>query len=244
MKKMKPWVKMTIGFTIMFAVIGFVVAWDLFIKDEIDSVEVVVAAKDIPLKETITKDMLGVEKRNKGTVVKGTVLAKDMNKIIGQSPKSSILSNSIMSTEEIDYDNLVPNPDKGEAIRPIPQEWIYAKPGSLRRKDRIDIYLWPIEQKNELVKKAKGKNAPVVSPVLSEMDPDTKDGKKALLQNVPVLYAKDNSNKEVVNTEGNPEDRLNGSAIISELEVNLNQDDFDSLIQVAKAGYKLYITYN
>ncbi|MGG1573924.1 SAF domain-containing protein [Fictibacillus sp. NRS-1165] len=47
------------------------IASDLFIKDEIDSLEVVVAAKDIPLKETITKDMIGVERRNKGAVVEG-----------------------------------------------------------------------------------------------------------------------------------------------------------------------------
>jgi hypothetical protein len=61
---------------------------------------------------------------------------------------------------------------------------------------------------------------------------------------VPVIYAKDGSNKEVVTQDGQT-NRLNGSADINELELLLNEDDFKTLADaVMKDGKRLYITYN
>ena len=63
------------------------------------------------------------------------------------------------------------------------------------------------------------------------------------------MYAKDSSNKEVVtDTETKPKEeneRLNATGNISDLEVILNQEDFDKLMSaVIEQKNKLYITYN
>ncbi|MFP3490991.1 hypothetical protein R0K20_25750, partial [Staphylococcus sp. SIMBA_130] len=64
-----------------------------------------------------------------------------------------------------------------------------------------------------------------------------------------VVYAKDSSNKEVVtDTKTKPKEenvRLNATGNISDLEVILNQEDFDKLMSaVIEQKNKLYITYN
>ncbi|MGE6755941.1 hypothetical protein ACQKFO_21305 [Rossellomorea sp. NPDC071047] len=238
---MKPGWKIFLGIFLSLSTMAFVVVYDLYIKDRIDSVEVVVvkAGEEIKKKDLIDRSKVTVERRPKQDLIEGAILKEEMNEIYASSAAQNIVSNSMISKKMIDYDRMIPDESEGEAIRPITGDMIQAQPGSLRRKDSIDIYL---------VKKGteRANSANVASSADKKL---TKEEfvNGPLLKDVRVVYVKDSSNKEVMN--GNPEkikdERLDGSGKISDLEVILNEEDFQKLMdKVVKEGYLLYITYN
>lgn len=126
-------------------VIGFMILWDLVIKPSIESVEVVVVKPSVVIHkyDDISQEHLTISKRNRETLVEGYVKPEDMNILIGQQASQDLVGNQLVSTRYVDFENSEPNPEIGESIRPIPNQWIYALPATLRRKDRIDVYLVP-----------------------------------------------------------------------------------------------------
>lgn len=248
---MKPGVKIALGVFTSIATAGFIFVYDFYLKDRIDSTEVVVvkAGEEILKSEIIYEDKLVIERRAKDSLVKGVVLAGDLDSIIGHDAKQTIVGNSMISTKMIDFDKVVPDATKGEAIRPIPKEMIFAQPGSLRRKDLISIYLIYPDGTTNLIE-----NGPSVvnSDSTSEKDeqgesktnnPTVKT--KPFLNGIKVVYVKDSGNKEVMSAEENKgNDRLNATSVISDLEVIMNEEDFSNLMnEVLGKGAKLYITY-
>ena len=239
----KPSVKITLGLMTALCTIAFIFVYDMFLRDRIDSVEVVVvkANEEIQKSEKITADKITTERRPKDTLISNVVLAKDINSIIGIDTSQLIDGNSMISGNMLDVEEIVPNKERGEAIRPITKDMIYAQPGSLRRKDTVDIYLVNKDGSTNMTtdgsSSKNSKNSEVASTSATPF-----------LQDVKVVYVKDSGNKEVVSAtseENTDEDqRLNATSTISDLEVILNDDDFKSLMdQVLGKGAKLYITY-
>ncbi|MGG4409401.1 hypothetical protein ABER75_11775 [Niallia taxi] len=238
----RPSVKITLGLMTALCTIAFIFVYDMFLRDRIDSVEVVVvkANEEIQKSEKITADKITTERRPKETLISNVVLAKDINSIIGIDSSQLIDGNSMISGNMLDVEEIVPNKEEGEAIRPITKDMIYAQPGSLRRKDTVDIYLVSKDGSNSMQengsssKKSKGSEAASTSAT-------------PFLEDVKVVYVKDSGNKEVVSatTEETTEDqRLNATSTISDLEVILNDEDFTMLMdQVLGNEAKLYITY-
>jgi len=228
---MKPGVKIGIGIMVSFLTIGFIFFYDFYLKERIDSEEVVVvkAGTTIPKTERIDKKHLMIERRPKSSLLEDVVLAKDIDKIIGNDTKHELVGNQMISMSMIDFDDLVPDTEFGEAIRPITGEWIYAQPGSLRRKDRIDIYLVhpdgttnltqngpsqviSTEEGEEVATEGEGAEETTdtentASNENTEVDENTvetqknaKIERKPFLKGVRVVYVKDSSNKEVVSS--------------------------------------------
>lgn len=152
---MKSWLKITSGLLLSLLIIIFIIVWDTIIVKKIDSVAVVVikTGEIIERNEVITDDKLIIEDRDKATLIEGVVYAKDKDKIIGYETNQQLFGNSIMSERYVDYDSLTPDAEKGEAIRPIPNEWIYASPSTIRRKDYIDFYLFTPDGMNQFSSK-------------------------------------------------------------------------------------------
>ncbi|MFC0273779.1 hypothetical protein ACFFIX_20540 [Metabacillus herbersteinensis] len=252
---MKPRTKITLGILTALTVMLFIPIYDLFIKDKIDSIEVVVVkpGKTIEKNEEITEAKLAVERRQKQSLIGDVIYAKEISEILGREASQVMVSNSMVSKKMIDYDLIVPNESEGEAIRPIVSDMIFAKPGSLRRKDTIDIYLiskdlignYTDTQATDSPSSAapnevSSKQKPKVSPSML---------KEPLLKNVKVVYAKDSSNREVTNDSEedakNKNERLNATGNISDLEIILNEEDFQRLMnEVIQNENKMYITYN
>jgi len=140
---MKIKTKLILGILSAVICMSFIVVWDLIIKENIESTQVVVVKPGIVIQkhDVIQRDDLLVEKRNRATIIEGYVQADELKKIIGKQAAQTLVGNQIISHRYIDIDEFIPNPEKGEAIRPIPNQWIYALPATLRRKDTIDIYL-------------------------------------------------------------------------------------------------------
>jgi hypothetical protein len=252
---MKPGVKIGLGIFTSLATIGFIFFYDSYIKDRIDSTEVVVvkAGEEILKSEQITEDKLIIERRPKEALISNVVFAKDFDKIIGQDAQQDIVGNSMISSKMIDFEHMIPDSTKGEAIRPITKNMIYAQPGSLRRKDVIDLYLINKDGSTNLQE-----NGPeTVTSTDKTTDENSSNGgesttkqnimeKKPFLKGVKVVYVKDSGNKEVVSpSDSNVADkRLNATSTISDLEVILNEEDFTKLMgEVLGNGAKLYITY-
>ncbi|QAS54819.1 SAF domain-containing protein [Halobacillus litoralis] len=247
---MKPRTKIILGIFTSLLLLALIPTYDIFLKDKIDSTAVVVVKADTEIKtnQTIEPEMLSIERRRKQDLVDDVVLADEINDITGKEAAELLVSNSMVSKKMIDYEQMLPNPDEKEAIRPIVSDMIYAKPGSLRRKDNIDIYTI---------------SGDVTDKRMAETSEDTEDNevssedvKKAekealktpLLTNVRVVYVKDSANNEVTGEDGKvvaKGERLNATGNISDLEVILNEEDFNKLMKaVIEDNQKLYITYN
>ncbi|MFC0476042.1 hypothetical protein ACFFHF_12420 [Robertmurraya beringensis] len=262
---MKPAVKIGSGIFLSLATIGLIFTYDFYIKERIDSEEVVVVkpGEEIKKSERITKDKLIIERRAKDTLLKDVVFADDLKDIIGRDAKQDLIGNSMVSTKMIDYDLMVPDAAEGEAIRPITGDMIYAQPGSLRRKDIIDIYLvnpdgtasfmqsGPSVVTSETPATEEGTETSTEPSTETANHSTSTEGKQMLdtepfLKNVRVAYVKDSGNKEVVAAEGGVKDdsRLNATSQISDIELILNEEDFTRLMtEVLSKGARLYITY-
>jgi hypothetical protein len=153
---MKPRLKIILGFSIFLFTIGFIILWDTVIKVRIDSVSVAIVRPGVVIEKNtvIYEDMIMVEKRDRGSLIEGVVYEEEIEGIIGYETKQQLYGNSIISKRYIDFEGITPSSSKGEAIRPIPNEWIYASPSTLRRKDYIDFYLF---KSDEMIKE-QGRN--------------------------------------------------------------------------------------
>ena len=252
---MKPGLKMALGAAVSACTIGLVLVYDFYVKDKIDSVEVAVVTMgaEIDKSATITPEMVSIERREKKSLLEDVILAEEIDSIIGKEAKQDIVGNSMISAKMIDFDELVPNEKEGEAIRPLISDMIYAQPGSLRRKDNIDIYLINYTSVSPVSGPSTVNSAD--APKDEEKEDKEKDektekaaiqGLKPFLSNVKVVYVKDSGNKEVVSeVTANENERLNATSTISDIEVILNNDDFAKLMNAMISNKsKLYITYH
>lgn len=230
----------SIGISLLTIVL--VVTYDLLIKDRALSIEVVVASERIERHMQFSADNLTVERRNRDELVDGFITPSAKVDLIGKDANVTILKNQMISEVFVDYVNLTPDAEKNEAIRPIPANWIYAMPGSLRRKDVITIY--PLQERGVGVQQ----NIITVDKVMSDEEANNSTPTELasrfqpILENVPVNYVKTSSNQEVMNREDSDE-RLNASGNASDIEVNITEDELKLLFELIEQGYKLYISY-
>ncbi len=239
--------------------IAFIPIYDLYIKGKIDSVEVAVVKPGVEIAPTekITKDKITVERRRKQDLIDEVIYPDDIPSIIGYDAADLMVGNAMISSKMIDYDGLIPDESKGESIRPIVDEMIYAKPGSLRRKDTVDMYIVKGKKvdgesnssSHQVVSNHdSGNSDPINTEEMAEEEKADLGLSDPILTNVKVVYAKDSSNQEVTNTEGkstSESDRLHATGTISNLEVILNEEDFQLLMEhVVTNNDRLYITYN
>ncbi|MGS2778431.1 hypothetical protein ACVBAX_13775 [Robertmurraya sp. GLU-23] len=253
---MKPAVQIGSGIFLSLATIGLIFTYDFYIKERIDSEQVVVVkpGEEIKKSERITENKLIIERRAKDTLIKDVVYADQLKEIVGRDAKQDLLGNSMVSEKMIDYDLMVPDAAEGEAIRPITGDMIYAQPGSLRRKDIIDIYLVNPDGTASFMQSGPSQVSSEETDTTTETTDEATTSNeekqimntKPFLKNVRVAYVKDSGNKEVVAAEEGTktDNRLNATSQISDIELILNEEDFTKLMtEVLTKGSKLYITY-
>lgn len=140
---MKTNTKLFLGVFTALAVIAFIIVWDLVIRENIESEEVLIIKPGVTVHpyDIIRSDDVMVEKRNRATFIEGYFKPEHLKDVVGKQARQLLVGNQILSKRHIDIEAFEADPTKGEAIRPIPNQWIYAIPNTVRRKDRIDIYL-------------------------------------------------------------------------------------------------------
>lgn len=247
----KAKIGLSVGIFVLIA--GGIVSYDAFLKDKINTEEVVVVKQGVTVKESQTLDnsVLAIENRPKTQVPDDAITSAQIDSIAGKTASVNVTGNSVLTKEQVDYDNLVPNKEDGEAIRPITADMLFATAGTLRRGDEVTIYALTENQWGEATHSDNEQVVTDTNDLVAKNEP--------ILKDVKVAYVRDGSNNEVQNAtqtqsesstdavsqSENSDARLNGTSTVSELEVILKEDDFQKLMtQVTGQGKKLYIVYN
>lgn len=242
-------VKVASSVFIFAASVGGLVSYDVYLKDKINTEDVLVVAQGTTISEsqTLNDKNIIVEGRPKTQIPEGAILAKDAERVIGKNASVKISGNTVITEDQVDFKDVVPNKEDGESIRPITSDMIFAVNETIRRGDNIDIYAMTEIEWGNL-----SRNNP--DEIVSG-NPNEVSNNEPILTDVKVAYVRDGSNGEVRNADGSESDneeanqessgRLYGTNTVSELELILNEEDFQKLMsQVAGHGKKLYIVYN
>lgn len=237
---LKKYIGAFLGLLILAFGVGFILFYVYYLDDKVNTSKVVVAVKEIPFKSEITTDMIELQDRKTYTIVEQAFT--DINQVVGYQSSVHIMPNTQMYEGLIDPYNVIPNAD--EEIFPIPDKWIYAKPGSLRRTFKIDFYAFK-EQENVPAFLPVQADPDVEGPIVEDFEPEELlELGEPILENVVVAYAKDSANREVIGL--NQEDiRLDASGNITNLDVVLTREKYNYLLrEYIEKGYQLIIAYD
>lgn len=137
----------------------------------------------------------------------------------------NLMDGSILTESLVDVSDLEPQKDEG--IFPIPKEAIYAINGSLRSRDKVDIYLVEDESQNS---SAPDESLPAES------------ARKVFLTGVTVNYVRTEDNNDVLDSEhGNTNNRFTSTGKVAAPELKLKKSDGELLGEYLEQGKKLWI---
>ncbi|MEK3751823.1 hypothetical protein NYE25_26965 [Paenibacillus sp. FSL E2-8871] len=144
----------------------------------------------------------------------------------------------ILTTSLVDVSDLEPLEDEG--IFPIPKEAIYAINGSLRSRDKVDIYL--VEADQEKRSESLSTDNKKEGQELIEQSPLSEPAKEVFLSGVTVNYVRTEDNNDVLDSEkGNNNNRFTSTGKVATPELKLKKSDGQQLGQFLEQGKKLWI---
>lgn len=144
----------------------------------------------------------------------------------------------ILTTSLVDVSDLEPLEDEG--IFPIPKEAIYAINGSLRSRDKVDIYL--VEADQEKRSESLSPDNKKKGQELIEQSPLSEPAKEVFLSGVTVNYVRTEDNNDVLDSEkGNNNNRFTSTGKVATPELKLKKSDGQQLGQFLEQGKKLWI---
>lgn len=222
-------------------------------SEKVDSKEVVVTTKEIPLHTVINPEDLEIKRIRLNDLVVGAV--NEMDVIVGKETQVPMGKNEQFTPDKI---NTVVKKE-GEIIFEIPSEWVLSFPKSMRRLDKVSIL--PVM---DLTKNAKADfsitsnqqsnsvQGSVNASTGIKDDPNTDLITKAkeLLKGITVAYFKDSTANEITDTlppnsnavaDSTP--RINSSNLGARLEVAVNVDQWELIKLLVQNNYKFVISY-
>lgn len=208
-------------------------AWEFYFDDRINTVSVLQATLSLPRGHKVTPSDFAPLRVKVNAVPEGAVtnidLIKNCETLIPVS-KGMIMVKDFFDKAEI-------APDNNQMITPVPDQWIYSLPGSLRRKDIVSLYEYPAG--NQL--SSHGYNE---YPLVVKRLPQTASilSGEPILKNIVVAFAKDSANQEVKPSDEKRQ-RIDATGNISKLELILTAEQFKLLETKALNGYKFIFTY-
>ncbi|WP_368502678.1 flagellar biosynthesis protein FlgA (plasmid) [Alkalihalophilus sp. As8PL] len=223
---------------------GFVLSYEFYLKDKVNTVDVVVASENISFKDEITQNSFEVASIRKDHVVEGAILASDAQVVQGQQASIDIPKGAQFYQGFLDTYNLIPNEEEGEFIAPVPNQWLFAVPGSLRRSYLADFYVVPTEIQDELQPIVISSNNSDEEP--SETNESSDRMVRDLLQDpiltdVRVASVTDNSNREVLQAQDGVTEGATG--VISHLEIVGTDEMLQTMRTYTDRGDKIYVVY-
>lgn len=148
----------------------------------------------------------------------------------------NLTNGSILTEALVDVNDLEPLQDEG--IFPIPKEAIYAINGSLRSRDKVDIYL--VEA--DVEKLSESQSSPSESDANQEQSQTSEPAKEVFLSGVTVNYVRTEDNNDVLDSEhGNNNNRFTSTGKVATPELKLKNSDGQLLVQWLEQGKKLWI---
>lgn len=230
---MKRYLNTIVSLGLILGAIGALIVWETYLDDLINTKEVLVAANTLEKNTVVGKNDIKLAKVPIEQLSEHAIT--DPNLTIGKETAFIIRKGQQIIIDALDIEGVVPNAD--QIIVPIPKEWLISVPGSLRRKDKVNIYEMPtIDLTGGLNNKASGgvEAASVNNFVTGNGRP--------IVDNIAVAYAKDPSNQEVKPTEQSKL-RIDATGTISDLELVLTDQQLNLLKNKALQGYKFILAY-
>lgn len=225
---MKQKLKGIIGIAIMFVALVVTYLWITYGQVRLESTNLLVAQKDIP-RGTLIDDVskyFKPERISLSSAVQGAIKPENANELNGRIAEQFIPANGQIVVQTFSNNSVVLNED--QFIFKLPPTWVYTIPSSIRRGDLISIY--EIDGKIE----SRLSTGEEVMTVLTE-------GRKEAIFETTVVYVKDSTNREVMDTNGN--ERLDGSSQVSAIEIICTREDTQVLEKSILNGKKLVVVY-
>ncbi len=239
---MSRYIKVFAAVLLLLTGVAFTIYWEVYAKEKIDSVEVIIASQPIGFKEQLTEENIQVVNVRRSAAVDNRFTVESYQALIGKYASVKIEKGTQLYTELIDTHDLVPDTNKGEFVAPIPNEWLFAVPGSLRRTYIADIYVIGDKEKaviDSLLKDAREENDKTDEENIEDVVVESESISEPILKNVRVSSVKDQNNQEVQNSEENQQ----ATGSVSNLEVIADEEMFETIRTYAEQGFKLYVVY-
>lgn len=230
---MRRYLNTIVSLGLILGAIGALIVWETYLDDLINTKEVLVAASTLEKNTVVGKNDIKLAKVPIEQLSEHAIT--DPNLTIGKETAFIIRKGQQIIMDALDIEGVVPNAD--QSIVPIPKEWLISVPGSLRRKDKVNIYEMPtIDLTGGLINKAPGgvEAASVNNFVTGNGRP--------IVDNIAVAYAKDPSNQEVKPAEQSKL-RIDATGTISDLELVLTDQQLNLLKNKVLQGYKFILAY-
>lgn len=166
----------------------------------------------------------------------------------------NLMDGSILTESLVDVSDLEPQQDEG--IFPIPKEAIFAINGSLRSRDKVDIYLVegdpPDKSETATPTAPNASGGPAYSTGVmhdssasssaNEAAQPAEPARQVFLSGVTVNYVRTEDNNDVLDTEnGNNNNRFTSTGKVAAPELKLKKSDGELLGQYLEQGKKLWI---
>lgn len=201
-----------IGILLILIAIGCIFIWENYGREQLLFKEVIIAKENIYKNNTIKEQDIMICKIQEGIIPKNaTHLPKE---IIGKEAKQFIPKNSIIDRRFLGNPDIVLK--RNEYVFKVPNHWIEAVPGSLRRGDKVIFY--PFSQEVGLIQER--------------------------IDSFVVAYVKDSGNREVMNVESVELERLDGTSSISSMEIIITIDQLNTLKAYLEKDYKFLVLYH
>lgn len=206
--------KRIVGIALIVVALAGMIGWETFGRDRLMTEKVLVCSRDVEKNEVITKDMLGMLKIDKRSVIVGRV--KEPEKIIGRRAANFIPKGLQLSPEFFVEADLALS--KNQKICAIPKEWIFAYPQTIRRGDTVSFYA--VNQDQEGLLPPAGSSS---------------------IMNAKVAFVKDTANREVIDVTP---DRIDASADAAAIEIIIDDERYAILKNMAESGYLFILMYS
>lgn len=220
------------------------------LSEKVDSKEVIVASRDIPLHTIITMEDIMVKRIRYGHLVSGAI--SDVDEVVGREAQTQIVHNEQLNPAKLNSAVKL----EGEMIVEVPVEWGLSFPKSLRRLDKLSFLpvlqtaLQPTLQNNQ-TSQTSDEQAHSTEDAGGALNQDTRSNEllekaETLLKHITVAYFKDNSANEVVDSLDNNQDsspRLRSSNLGARLEVAMSEEQWVLFRELRLKQYKFVISY-
>jgi hypothetical protein len=231
-------------FAILILIIGFggLLGYDLYFKPYVLSQTVVkikveggeflpknyeLKASDLYLDSVQTKDIPS------GVITEIAQVEKKITNV-------NLTNGSILTASLVDVSDLEPQKDEG--IFPIPKEAIYAINGSLRSRDKVDIYLVDSDKDKQRGSFSPNTVKDESQEQVTEQSQISEPVKEVFLSGVTVNYVRTEDNNDVLDSEnGNNNNRFTSTGKVATPELKLKKSDGERLGQFLEQGKKLWI---
>lgn len=217
-----------LGVGLLILSIAGLFVWEAYGREALLYADVLVLKEDVKANTEITRQMFGIRKIDKISLIVDSVQSPDT--LIGR--RSAVFIPKGMPL----YDGLFTDPafsgEVGEKVFAIPKEWLYAYPDTLRRGDTIYFYEILAKEGSETYVSNEGQAGTAVI---------TSGTEEALpVISARVAYVKDSGNREVIDVT---ENRLDASATVATIEVILDEGKYNSLKESFETGHQFILMY-